>query len=246
MQLLGLTFLAFFTITAPALAQDSSPGVNPAHFLQQALEWVDNLGTAGAIAFVVIYALATVAFFPGSVLTLGAGILFGVVWGSIYVFTGACIGATLAFLVGRYIARGWIARKVEGNAKFVAIDQAIGRAGFKIVLLTRLSPVFPFNLLNYALGLTRVSFKDYAIGFIGMIPGTVMYVYAGSLLGDLTLLGSGKSTIPPTIRWTLNIIGFIATVAVTLYATKVAQRALEEQVEPHAPVDKSVEHKPQT
>lgn len=230
MQFLGLTCFAFFSTAAPALAQEATSDVHPVNLLQQALEWIDRLGTTGAIAFMVIYALATVAFFPGSVLTLGAGILFGVLWGSIYVFIGACIGATLAFLVGRYVARGWIAKKIEGHPKFNAIDKAIGREGFKIVLLTRLSPVFPFNLLNYALGLTSVSLKDYVMGFIGMIPGTVMYVYAGSLLGDLATLSSSDSSIPPTIRWTLNIIGFIATVAVTLYVTKVAQRALETEV----------------
>ncbi|MBF2077061.1 MAG: TVP38/TMEM64 family protein [Synechococcales cyanobacterium T60_A2020_003] len=230
MQFLGLICFAFFSTTAPALAQDVEPSVNPVILLQQALEWIDRLGTTGAIAFMVIYALATVAFFPGSILTLGAGILFGVVWGSVYVFIGACGGATLAFLVGRYVARSWIAKKIAGNPKFAAIDKAVGREGFKIVLLTRLSPVFPFNLLNYALGLTSVSLKDYGMGFIGMIPGTIMYVYAGSLLGDLATLGSGNSSIPPAIRWTLNIIGFIATVAVTLYVTKVAQRALETEV----------------
>jgi uncharacterized membrane protein YdjX (TVP38/TMEM64 family) len=205
-----------------------------ATLLHQALEWIDSLGRTGAIAFMVIYALATVAFFPGSILTLGAGILFGIVWGSIYVFVGASVGATLAFLVGRYAARSWISRRIEGKSKFAAIDRAVGREGFKIVLLTRLSPVFPFNLLNYALGLTSVSLKDYVMGFVGMIPGVIMYVYAGSLLGDLATLGAGTSTVPPAIRWTLNIVGFIATVAVTLYVTRVARRALEKEVEESA------------
>jgi uncharacterized membrane protein YdjX (TVP38/TMEM64 family) len=231
MSFFGLTTLTCLLTATPVLAQDAEAAMfNPVNALQSALEWINTLGPMGVMAFILIYIVATVAFVPGSVLTLGAGILFGVVMGSIYVFLGASVGATLAFLIGRYLARGWISKKIEGNPRFAAIDRAVGREGFKIVLLTRLSPVFPFNLLNYALGLTSVPLKDYVLGFVGMIPGTVMYVYAGSLLGDLAMLGTEDSTIPSGIRWTLNIVGFIATVAVTLYVTRIARRALEEEV----------------
>jgi uncharacterized membrane protein YdjX (TVP38/TMEM64 family) len=106
----------------------------------------------------------------------------------------------------------------------------VGREGFKIVLLTRLSPVFPFNLLNYAYGLTGVSLKDYVLASIGMIPGTIMYVYIGSLAGSLATLGTGTPPTNPAIQWTIRIIGLIATVAVTLYVTRVARRALAETV----------------
>jgi uncharacterized membrane protein YdjX (TVP38/TMEM64 family) len=225
----GLTFLA---ITTPALAQETaSSGFNPQVWLRDALEWINGLGAVGAIAFIAIYIGATVAFLPGSILTLGAGVVFDVVMGSLYVFIGATLGATLAFLVGRYLARGWIAQKIAGNEKFAAIDRAVGREGLKIVLLTRLSPVFPFNLLNYAFGITSVSLKDYFIGSVGMIPGTIMYVYLGSLAGDLATLGTESTDGPAWIQWTIRIVGFIATVAVTLYVTKVARRALDEQVE---------------
>lgn len=200
--------------------------------LQSALDWVQGLGSAGAIAFIVIYILATVLFVPGSLLTLGAGVLFGIAMGSVYVFIGASVGATLAFLVGRYLARGWVSQKIEGNVKFKAIDDAIAREGLKIVILTRLSPVFPFNLLNYGLGITRVSLKDYILGFIGMIPGTVMYVYIGSLAGSLAMLGTEQAASPETqrIQWVIRIIGFIATVAVTIYVTRVAKKALDQSV----------------
>ena len=152
--------------------------------------------------------------------------------GSLYVFVGATLGATLAFLVGRYLARGWVADKIAGNSKFKAVDDAVGKEGLKIVLLTRLSPIFPFNLLNYAYGVTGVSLKDYVLGSLGMIPGTIMYVYIGSLLGNLATIGTGATDVDvnPIAQWSIRIIGFIATVAVTLYVTKVAKKALDESV----------------
>ena len=230
---LGLLILTGILLAAaPVQAQEvvNTSGFNPQEILRNALQWVDSLGAVGAIAFMIIYIVATVAFLPGSVLTLGAGVVFGVIQGSIYVFIGATIGATCAFLVGRYFARGWISKKIAGNEKFAAIDQAVGREGLKIVLLTRLSPIFPFNLLNYGLGVTGVSLKDYVIGSVGMIPGTVMYVYLGSLAGNIATIGSAEQPTNPTITWAIRIIGFIATVAVTLYVTKVARKALDESI----------------
>jgi uncharacterized membrane protein YdjX (TVP38/TMEM64 family) len=224
--------IAFLLIDSPALAQGTgnSAGFNPQDLLRSALQWVESLGIIGGIAFIAIYIIATVAFLPGSILTLGAGVVFGVLLGAIYVFVGATLGAIAAFLVGRYLARGWISRKIEGNQKFAAIDKAVAREGFKIVLLTRLSPVFPFNLLNYAFGITGVSLKDYALGSIGMIPGTVMYVYIGSLAGDLARIGTESQPTNPAIQWTIRIVGFLATVAVTIYVTRIARKALAEKV----------------
>jgi uncharacterized membrane protein YdjX (TVP38/TMEM64 family) len=202
--------------------------------LHDALLWVRSLGGWGAIAFITLYILATVLFVPGSLLTLGAGVLFGAISGSVYVFVGASVGATLAFLVGRYLARGWVSQRIAGNAKFTAIDEAIAREGFKIVLLTRLSPIFPFNLLNYSLGITRVSLTDYILGFIGMVPGTIMYVYIGSLAGNLAMIGSEPAANPETqrLQWIIRIVGLIATVAVTVYVTQIARKALDQSVSP--------------
>jgi uncharacterized membrane protein YdjX (TVP38/TMEM64 family) len=202
--------------------------------LQLALDWVQSLGAWGAIAFILIYMVATVLFVPGSVLTLGAGVLFGVAMGSVYVFIGASLGATLAFLIGRYLTRRWVSQQIEGYAKFKAIDDAIAREGLKIVILTRLSPIFPFNVLNYGLGVTRVSLKDYILGFIGMIPGTAMYVYIGSLAGSLARIGTETAVSPETqkIQWIIRIVGFIATVGVTVYVTRVAKKALDQSVSP--------------
>lgn len=225
---------AVFALTIssdPALAQSANGGgLNPQEWLRNALQWIDSLGAVGAIVFILLYIIATVAFLPGSILTLGAGVVFGVVLGSFYVFIGATLGATAAFLVGRYLARSWVAKKIEGNNKFRAIDEAVGKEGLKIVLLTRLSPIFPFNLLNYAYGITGVSLKDYIIGSVGMIPGTIMYVYIGSLAGSLAKVGTEAQPANPTVQWAIRIIGFIATVAVTVYVTKIARKALEAEV----------------
>ena len=220
-------------VAEPAWGEEyaqNAAGFDPQMFLRNALQWIDDIGAVGALAFILLYIIATVAFLPGSILTLGAGVVFGLVMGSIYVFIGATIGATAAFLVGRYLAMGWVAKKIAGNQKFRAVDEAVGREGLKIVLLTRLSPVFPFNLLNYAYGVTGVSLKDYILGSMGMIPGTIMYVYVGSLAGNLAAIGTVSQPDNPGLQWLIRILGFIATVTVTVYITKVARKALENEV----------------
>ena len=138
--------------------------------------WVDGLGVWGPIVFILGYMVAAVAFIPGSLLTLAAGAIFGLVRGTAFTFVGATLGAAAAFLVARYAARGAVEKKIAGNARFAAIDRAVGREGFKIVALLRLSPVFPFNLLNYSLGLTKVRFLDYLLASVAMLPGTLLYV----------------------------------------------------------------------
>jgi uncharacterized membrane protein YdjX (TVP38/TMEM64 family) len=228
-----LIILGLVLITAPVQAQDitNNSGLNPKTLLcDNALPWIESLGVTGAIAFMLIYLVATVAFFPGSVLTLGGGAIFGLFWGSVYVFIGATIGATLAFLVGRYFARGWVSQKIAGNEQFKAIDSAVGKEGFKIVFLTRLSPIFPFNLLNYGLGVTGVSLKDYILASVGMIPGTIMYVYFGSLGNINTICNGGGTNANPVAQWAIRILGLIATVAVTLYVTKIARKALDKSI----------------
>jgi len=190
--------------------------------LKQAINWVGQLGPWGPVIFIAIYILAAVFFIPGSMLTLGAGAVFGVVWGSVYVSIGSTLGATAAFLVGRYLARDAIARKIESNGRFAAIDKAVAGEGWKIVGLTRLSPVFPFTLLNYAFGLTQVKLWHYMLAsWIGMMPGTVMYVYIGSLAQAAT--GERART---TGEWVLYGVGLLATVVVSVFVTRVAKKAL--------------------
>lgn len=199
--------------------------------LREALGWVASLGNSGPIAFIVIYNIATVLLIPGSVLTLGSGVLFGLGWGTLYVILAATLGATIAFWIGRNFARDWVSTKIAGYPKFAAIDRAVAQQGFKIVLLTRLSPLLPFNILNYAFGVTQVSLKDYVMGSIGMLPGTILYVYIGSLIGNLALIGS-QTTNPETsnIQWIAKIVGCAMTIAVTFYIARVAKKALEESL----------------
>jgi uncharacterized membrane protein YdjX (TVP38/TMEM64 family) len=188
--------------------------------------WVDGLGFWGPVAFVAGYALAVVAFVPASLLTLAAGAIFGVLRGTLVVFVAATLGSCLAFLISRHLARSAIERRLVGNTRFAAIDRAIGVEGRKIVFLLRLSPAFPFNLLNYALGLTRVSFRDYALASFGMLPGTLLYVYSGKVAGDVAALaaGAGKpSGSGNTLFW---IVGLVATIVVTTIVTRIARRAL--------------------
>lgn len=190
------------------------------------LAWISGLGPLGLLIFITLYIVACVFLLPGSVLTLGAGIVFGVVMGFVAVSIGSTLGATCAFLVGRYLARGWVAGRIAGNEKFKAVDEAVAQEGWKIVLLTRLSPIFPFNLLNYAFGLTKVSLKHYFVAsWLGMIPGTVMYVYIGSLIGDLAQLDAGGRA-RTTAEWILYGSGLLATVVVTVFVTRLARRAL--------------------
>jgi uncharacterized membrane protein YdjX (TVP38/TMEM64 family) len=196
-------------------------------------EWVQGLGVWGPVVFILGYAVATVAFVPGLLLTLAAGAIFGLWRGTVYVMVGATLGAALAFLVARYAARRAIERRMAGNERFAAIDRAVAREGRKIVFLLRLSPVFPFNLLNYALGLTRVRFADYLVASIGMLPATLLYVYAGKLVGDVAALAGGAAPIERDWKyWTLVGAGLAATVAVTAYVTRLARRALKEAVDP--------------
>jgi uncharacterized membrane protein YdjX (TVP38/TMEM64 family) len=189
--------------------------------------WVEGLGAWGPAAFIAGYIVACVAFVPGAVLTLAAGVLFGLTRGVLYVFIASTLGSAAAFLVSRYLARAEIERRLAGNARFAAIDQAIAREGLKIVLLLRLSPVFPFNLLNYGLGLTQVRFVDYVIASIGTLPGTVLYVYYGTAIGSLARLAAGARPPGGTAGAVFLGLGLVATVAVTLLVTRIARRALQ-------------------
>ena len=197
------------------------------------LHAIEGLGAVGYAVFFAVYVLACVFFIPGSILTLGAGAIYGVVVGSILVSVSSTVGATAAFLVGRYLARGWVSRKIAGNAKFSAIDTAVGEEGWKIVGLTRLSPVFPFALLNYAYGLTNVRLRDYFLAsWIGMLPGTVMYVYIGSLAKSLSAVGADCTDCERSaLQWVLYAVGLLATVGVTVYVTKIARKALRTRIE---------------
>lgn len=197
-------------------------------YVPQFAEWVDGLGAWGPAVFVAGYAVAVVGFVPGSLLTLAAGAIFGLLEGTVLVLVGATLGSTAAFVLSRTAAREAIARRVEGDRRFAAIDRAIERQGRRIVFLLRLSPIFPFNLLNYALGLTRVRLVDYVVASIGMLPGTLLYVYSGKVAGELATLAGGSAVSRGAGYYAVVGLGFAATAIVTVLVTRVARRALAE------------------
>ena len=189
--------------------------------------WVKDLGIIGYILFIAAYALAAVLFIPGSVLTLGAGFAFGLVSGSIAVSLGSTLGAAFAFIVARYLARDKIEGKLGENTKFKSIDSAIGKEGGKLVLLLRLSPVFPYGWLNYLLGLTAVKFWHYLLAsWVGMIPGTILYVYLGYLSKAGLEAASGDSG-KSLLEYLFLSAGLCITIIVTVYVTTIARKALK-------------------
>ena len=193
------------------------------------------------IVFILAYATATVVFIPGGLLTIGGGALFGLWKGTAIVSIASVTAACIAFVLGRTVARNWVVNKIGKSPKFKAIDEAIGREGGKIVFLLRLSPAFPFTLLNYLLGVTKVPFKSYLFAsWIGMLPGTFLYVYLGHVAGGIANAAAGGEGKSPG-EWAMLVVGILATVLVTVYVTKVARKALSQSVEDEAIEDKSTE-----
>ncbi len=191
-------------------------------------DWVQGLGTVGLLVFALAYAVATVLALPGSLLTLAGGAAFGLLPGFGAVLVGASVGAALSFLVSRHLARGRVEAWIQSKPRFSAVDRAVAKEGWKIVFLTRLSPIFPFNVQNYAYGLTRISFWHYALASaIGIIPGTFLYVYLGSV-GRSGLEAAAGGGEVETLRLVLQIVGLIATGVVTVYITRIATKALKE------------------
>jgi uncharacterized membrane protein YdjX (TVP38/TMEM64 family) len=206
----------------------------PARFLpvQQGLtsfnDWVGQMGATGIFIFVAVYAAATVLLAPGAILTIGAGFAFGLWKGFLAVSAGATLGAALAFLVARFIARDKIEAMARRSDKFQRIDNAIGKQGAKLVFLLRLSPVIPFNLSNYFYGLTAVKFWPYVLAsWIGMMPGTFLYVYIGTAGKAAVSAAGGEAVKQGWQYWTFMSIGLVATIAVTIWVTKIARDALK-------------------
>jgi len=191
-------------------------------------DWVGQMGLAGIFIFIAVYAAATVLLAPGAILTIGAGFAFGLWKGFLAVSAGATLGAALAFLVARFIARDKIEAMARRNTKFQRIDNAIGQQGVKLVFLLRLSPVIPFNLSNYFYGLTGVSFWPYVLAsWIGMMPGTFLYVYIGTAGKAAVSAAGGEAVKQGWQYWTFMSIGLVATIVVTIWVTKIAHDALK-------------------
>lgn len=199
-------------------------------WLREALLWTNAHREISWLVFIVLYVVATVCLIPGILLTLAAGAIFGLPRGVALVSVASVAGATAAFFVGRTFMREWISRKIEAWPKFRALDRALGSRGFWIVLLTRLSPAFPYSLLNYAYGVSAVGPRDYIVGsWIGMLPATVLYVYAGSAAATLTEALSGGIQTGRS-GWALLGVGFAATIGVAMLVTHLARRQLEREL----------------
>ena len=186
----------------------------------------------GAIAFVPLYALWVTLLLPGVWASMLAGALYGTAWGSVVVFVGACLGAEVVFLLGRSWLRDWARRQLQRAPRLQAIEGAVSREGLKLVLLTRLSPAFPFSLLNLAYGLSQVSLRDYTLGLIGILPGTVLFCALGALAGDVARFGAVLSGRADPATWALRVLGVVATVVVVVLVGNAARQALEEPPQP--------------
>lgn len=189
--------------------------------------WTEKRGFLGMFLFAVFGGVSSVFFFPGSVFMTASGAAFGLSKGFATALVGVTLGASLAFLVSRYMARKRVESWVRKKPGFAAVDEAIGREGWKIVLLTRCCPAFPYIFQNYAYGLTRVHFRHYTWGsFLGLVPAALIFAYVGSLgrAGVEAASGQGHGSL----ELVLNILGLVVTVAVSLYITRVAQRALKQ------------------
>lgn len=206
-----------------------------AEWVAAAFAWIDANRTISWLVFIGLYIAATVLLLPGSLLTLGAGFLFGLGYGFVIVSFASVVGASCAFLVGRFFARDWVSQRLGAMPKFAALDAAIEERGALIVFLTRLSPIFPFNLLNYALGLTGVKFWTYVgVSWVGMMPATVLYVYLGSIASDLSSLLSGDVGESPVGNWPLYV-GLFATLILTIVISRIATKTLSEKLDSVAP-----------
>ncbi len=192
------------------------------------VSWVRGLGAWGPVAFTLLCVVTTVAFIPGAWMALAAGAIFGVARGFAIVFSGAVIGSCAAFLIARHSARGWVAARLRPGAAFDQIDRAVAARGGRIVLLLRLSPLVPFNVLNYMLGLTRVRFIDYLAGAAGMIPMTMVYIYSGKVAGDVAAAAGGATVTRGAAYYTVLVGGLAATLAVSVILARIASRALRE------------------
>ena len=201
-------------------------------WLREFNSWVGGMGVVGIFILVGVYAAATVLLARGAVLTIGAGFAFGLWKGFLAVSVGATLGAALAFLVARFVARNKIEAIARRNEKFKRLDSAIGKQGAKLVFLLRLSPVIPFNLSNYFYGLTDVKFWPYVLAsWLGMMPGTFLYVYFGAAGKAAASAATGAEAAKHGWQyWTLMGVGLAATIGVTIWVTKIARNALKGEV----------------
>lgn len=228
-------FLVAFIIAAPFLFPVRET-------LVQIMESLARFGNMGLVIGAILYIPACVFFLPGSLVTLGIGslaailfpdnLLHAILAGTLTVSIGSVSGASAAFLLGRTLARDAIARKLEHHPRFKALDEAIQQQGLKMIFLLRLSPIFPFNFLNYALGLTPIRFREYLFAsWIGMLPATVLYVYLGTGITSLANTATGQENLSSPYLTAFKIVGFALTALLVIYISRSAKRALDGAIE---------------
>ena len=186
-------------------------------------EWVKSLGVWGPVAFIAGYGIAAVVLAPAFLLTVSAGAIWGMT-GVIYVMLGATLGAVLAFFCARYFVRHVVEAYVQRHPRLAAIDRAVESEGFRLVFLLRLSPIVAYVLLNYVLGTSRVRFRDYLAGSIGMLPTVTAYVYVGKVIGDVASVAGGAATPRGPLWYAAITVGLIATVVASLLIARAAAR----------------------
>lgn len=196
------------------------------HHVASLLSWVQGLGWWAPLAYGAIYALAVPFAVPGSLLTLTGGALFGLWPGVPVVFCGATVGSSLAFLVSRYLARPWVEAWAARSPRLVALDRAVAAEGTRLVFLLRLTPLIPFTVLNYLLGLTRLRWRDMLLASPGMLPGTFLYVYYGHVIGDVAAVAAGARPPRSPAQYAILAIGLAAAALVAVRVASLARRAL--------------------
>jgi uncharacterized membrane protein YdjX (TVP38/TMEM64 family) len=201
------------------------PRLDPSSWLDAALPLLRS--PLGVLLFIPLYALWVTLLLPGVWASMLAGALYGTWLGSLVVFVGASLGALVVFLLGRTWLRGWALRRLEAAPKLRAVEQAVSREGLRLVLLTRLSPAFPFSLLNLAYGLSEVSLRDYTIGLAGIVPGTILFCGLGALAGDVARFQEVLSGQADPLTWAVRLLGLGATLAVVWLVNRVARSALQ-------------------
>jgi uncharacterized membrane protein YdjX (TVP38/TMEM64 family) len=190
---------------------------------------IADLGPWGPVLFILLYVAAAITLAPAFFLTVAAGALFGVWRGSIIVFIGASLGASAVWAVGLPLSRSRLMARVTRDRRVAAVREAVAGEGAWLMFLLRLSPLVPFNILNYALALSGVRYSDFAIALVGMIPAIVMYTYYGKVVGDVAALAAGVSAPRGPEYWALLALGLVAIVVSTTMITRAARRAVARQ-----------------
>jgi uncharacterized membrane protein YdjX (TVP38/TMEM64 family) len=193
-------------------------------FLHHSMEWIAQSGWVGVGWFILLYTLTCVFFLPGSILTIGAGAVYGFWFSTALVAVSSTVGAAVNFLTSRYLVRDWMQRRIGQNAKFRALEKAVSSAGSRMILISRLSPIIPHSLVSYAAGLMRISFWRFTLAsFVGFLPPSAAYTYVGAIVGKAVRTSAGVTPHDP-VTWAFYGVGLAATLAVTVIATRVARR----------------------